>query len=77
VRAAVQTGFGASPVEVPLLGGSLPDAVWTQDLGLPSFVVPYGVPDQRNHAPNESMPLDRFYAGIRTSAALLAELSRV
>ena len=57
-------------------GGSLPDAVWTQDLGLPSFVVPYGVPDQRNHAPNENMPLDRFYAGIRTSAALLAELSR-
>jgi acetylornithine deacetylase/succinyl-diaminopimelate desuccinylase-like protein len=76
VRAAVETGFGSSPVEVPLLGGSLPDAVWTQDLDLPSFVVPYGVPDQRNHAPNENMPLDRFYAGIRTSAALLAELSR-
>jgi acetylornithine deacetylase/succinyl-diaminopimelate desuccinylase-like protein len=76
VRAAVTAGFGAEPVEVPLLGGSLPDAVFTQDLGLPSFVVPYGVPDQRNHAPNENMPLDRFYSGIRTSAALLAELSR-
>ena len=62
--------------EIAWTGGSLPDAVWTQDLGLPSFVVPYGVPDQRNHAPNENMPLDRFYAGIRTSAALLAELSR-
>jgi len=45
-------------------------------LGLPSFIVPYGVPDQRNHAPNENMPLHRFYAGIRTSAALLAELAK-
>ena len=76
VRAAVTTGFGVAPVEVPLMGGSLPDAVWTQDLGLPSFVVPYGVPDQRNHAPNENLPVENFYNGIRTSAALLAELSK-
>ncbi len=76
VRNAVTTGFGKAPVEVPLMGGSLPDAVWTQDLGLPSFVVPYGVPDQRNHAPNENMPLENFFNGIRTSAALLAELAK-
>lgn len=76
VRAALQTGFGVTPIDVPALGGSLPDAVWTQDLGLPSFIVPYGVPNQRNHAPNENMPLHRFYAGIRTSAALLAELAK-
>jgi acetylornithine deacetylase/succinyl-diaminopimelate desuccinylase-like protein len=76
VRAAVTTGFGVAPVEIPLMGGSLPDAVWTQDLGLPSFVVPYGVPDQRNHAPNENMPVANFYNGIRTSAALLAELAK-
>lgn len=75
VRGALTTGFGVAPIDVPALGGSLPDAVWTQDLGLPSFIVPYGVPDQRNHAPNENMPLDRFYAGIRSSAALLAELA--
>ena len=76
VRNAVTTGFGVAPVEVPLMGGSLPDAVWTQDLGLPSFVVPYGVPDQRNHAPNENMPVENYYNGIRTSAALLAELAK-
>ena len=74
VREAVRTGFGAEPVEAPLLGGSLPDAVWTKGLGLPSFLVPYGVPDQRNHAPNENMPLARFRDGIRTSAALFGLL---
>lgn len=57
-----------------VLGGSLPDAVWTQDLGKPSFVVPYANRDEANHAPNENLTVERFYAGIRTTAALLAEL---
>lgn len=75
VRRAVSRGFGRHPLDIPLLGGSLPDATWTKTLGLPSFVVPYGNAAQANHAPNEHMALDRFHAGIRTSAALLAELA--
>ncbi|MFN8591943.1 MAG: M20/M25/M40 family metallo-hydrolase [Thermomicrobiales bacterium] len=74
VRRAVATGFGIPPVDVPLLGGSLPDAVFTRILGLPSFLVPYANADERNHAPNENMTLDRFYAGIRTAASLFAYL---
>jgi len=74
VRRAVEIGFGKPPIDVPLLGGSLPDAVFTQTLGLPSFVVPYANADERNHAPNENIALARFYAGIRTAAALLAYL---
>ena len=67
------------PIDVPLLGGSLPDAVFTKTLGLPSFLVPYANADERNHAPNENIELSRFFAGIRTAAALfacLAELTR-
>ena len=75
VRQAVATGFGGAPVDVPLLGGSLPDAVFTQILGLPSFLVPYANADERNHAPNENIALDRFFAGIRTAAALFAGLA--
>jgi acetylornithine deacetylase/succinyl-diaminopimelate desuccinylase-like protein len=77
VRRAVETGFGTPPVDVPLLGGSLPDAVFTQTLGLPSFLVPYANADERNHAPNENIALDRFYAGIRTAAALFAYLAEL
>lgn len=77
VRRAARRGFGADPVDVPLLGGSLPDAVWTQTLGLPSFVVPYANSDEDNHAPNENIEVERFFAGIRTCAALLAELGTV
>jgi acetylornithine deacetylase/succinyl-diaminopimelate desuccinylase-like protein len=70
VRRAVEIGFGQRPIDVPLLGGSLPDAVFTQTLGLPSFLVPYANADERNHAPNENIEVARFFAGIRTAAAL-------
>ncbi len=75
VRRAVARGFGKRPIDLPALGGSLPDDVWTRTLGLPSFLVPYCNADERNHAPNENMELERFFAGIRTAATLLAELA--
>jgi acetylornithine deacetylase/succinyl-diaminopimelate desuccinylase-like protein len=75
VRNAVERGFGTRPIDVPLVGGSLPDAVWTKTLGTPSFLVPYGDPEQANHAPNESYAVERFHRGIKTSAILLAELA--
>ncbi len=75
VRRAVATGFGREPVDVPLLGGSLPDAVFTRTLGLPSFLVPYANADERNHAPNENIDVARFYSGIRTAASLFAYLA--
>ena len=75
VRAAVSAGFGVEPVEIPIAGGSLPDAVWTKDLGRPSFLVPYANRDEANHSPNENLVLENFYAGIRTSAILLANLA--
>jgi hypothetical protein len=44
-------------------------------LGLPSFLVPYANHDEDNHAPNENIQVERFYAGIRTAASLFAELA--
>jgi acetylornithine deacetylase/succinyl-diaminopimelate desuccinylase-like protein len=79
VADAVRRGFDESPLRVPCLGGSLPDGVFASALGLPVLTVPYGGPDQRNHAPNENMRLDRIEKGTRTTAALvlsLAEWSR-
>lgn len=75
IRRAVARGFGRAPVDVPMVGGSLPSAVWPRELGVPALVVPYGNADQGNHSPNENMIESRYYAGIRTSAALLAEMA--
>jgi len=64
----------ARPLIVPALGGSLPDYVFTRDLGIPAFGVPYANADESNHAPNENLEVQRFFMGIRTGAAMLDRL---
>lgn len=75
VTRAVARGHDEEPLLVPAMGGSLPDYVWTKVLGVPSFVTPYANADEANHAPNENLEVERFFKGIKTGAALLAELS--
>ncbi len=80
VQAAVRgvaRGFGDSPVVLPTIGGSGPDALLTKTLGLPSVWVPYGAPDQNGHAPNENLRGDHFLKGIKASVAVLFELAGV
>ena len=64
-------------LSLSLPGASLPDGIWTKQLGIPAFVVPYANHDEDNHAPNENMEVSAFVAGIRTSAALLSELGQM
>jgi acetylornithine deacetylase/succinyl-diaminopimelate desuccinylase-like protein len=77
VIAAARRGNGVEPLLFPLLGGSLPDYVFTKILGLPAFGTPYANADEANHAPNENLSLDCFHKGIRTGAALLSELGEM
>ena len=50
---------------IPSHGGSLPDYVFTKILGIPSVLVPYVSHDERNHAPNGNLEVERFYQGAR------------
>jgi acetylornithine deacetylase/succinyl-diaminopimelate desuccinylase-like protein len=74
IRAGMAAAQGADPLLVPVLGGSLPLHVFTGVLGLPTFGIPLGNPDQANHAPNENLDLERFLTGINTAAAVLVKL---
>jgi acetylornithine deacetylase/succinyl-diaminopimelate desuccinylase-like protein len=74
IRAGMAAAQGADPLLVPVLGGSLPLHVFTGVLGLPTFGMPFGNPDQANHAPDENLDLDRFHTGIKTAAAVLTKL---
>jgi len=74
IRRGIFDAQGEDPLIVPALGGSLPDYVFTKILGIPAFGVPYANPDEANHAPNENLEVERFFAGIRTGAAILARL---
>jgi acetylornithine deacetylase/succinyl-diaminopimelate desuccinylase-like protein len=72
---AVRRGFGKEPVLQPCMGGSDPDYYFTRVLGIPRVNVPYAPHDENNHAPNESITVEGFYAGIKTTAALLYEVA--
>ncbi|MFC6990033.1 M20/M25/M40 family metallo-hydrolase [Haloplanus sp. GCM10025708] len=76
IRDAATTTWNEEAVEMPVLGGSLPAGYLKDVLEVPVLVVPYGNPDQNNHAPNEHMSLDNFKNGIETSARVLANLQR-
>ena len=72
---AVTKAWGRPPVVLPNLGGSIPDWLFTQVLGVPSVWVPYAPHDEANHAPNESTTVDGFLNGIRSTAAALFEIA--
>lgn len=74
IRAAILAAQGEEPLLIPAMGGSLPDYVFTKILGLPAFGTPYANSDEANHAPNENLEVERFIGGIKTGAALLANL---
>ena len=74
IRRGILAAQGREPLLVPALGGSLPDYVFTKILGIPAFNVPYANADEANHAPNENLEVERFFMGIKTGAAMLAQL---
>ncbi len=74
LAAAITEAQGEKPLIVPAMGGSLPEYVFTDTLGIHTFGVPYANADEANHAPNENMEVRRFFLGIKTSAAMLAAL---
>ncbi len=74
LRRAVRAAQGVEPLTVLSLGGSLPAYVFTGVLGAPTFGLPSANADSTIHAPDENLDLEWFVRGIRTAAALLAEL---
>lgn len=74
VRKAVEEAYGTKAVNLPLLGGSLPNYVFSDLLHMPVVSVPYANPDENNHAPNENLKLSCYYSGIHASAQVLGAL---
>lgn len=54
--ASLARSHGRAPVILPSLGGSLPNDIFTEVLGLPTIWVPHSYPGCSQHAPNEHLP---------------------
>jgi acetylornithine deacetylase/succinyl-diaminopimelate desuccinylase-like protein len=65
---------GQKPAILPNLGGSLPNDIFTDILGLPTIWVPHSYPACSQHAPNEHVPLSIIREGLAIMAGLYWDL---
>jgi succinyl-diaminopimelate desuccinylase len=74
---AIARGFGREPVYVRE-GGSIPVvSTFYERLGADTLLLGWGLDDDNTHSPNEKFSLADFHRGIRASACLWHELSRL
>lgn len=65
---------GAPPAILPNLGGSLPNDVFADILGMPTVWVPHSYPGCNQHAPNEHLPVSVAREGLMLMAGLYWDL---
>ncbi len=68
---SLQASTGIKPALLPKLGGSLPNDVFADILGLPTVWVPHSYPACSQHAPNEHVLPPLMRQGLGMTAALL------
>jgi acetylornithine deacetylase/succinyl-diaminopimelate desuccinylase-like protein len=71
VVSAIERTFGAPPVQIRTLGGTVPIAPFIDALGFPAVLVPIVNFDNNQHEENENLRLGHLFDGILTMAAIL------
>lgn len=72
--ASIETSTGKKAALLPNLGGSLPNDVFADTLGLPTIWVPHSYPACSQHAPNEHLLGSVAEEGLRIMAGLFWDL---
>jgi acetylornithine deacetylase/succinyl-diaminopimelate desuccinylase-like protein len=71
---SIQETTGKAPAVLPNFGGSLPNDVFTETLGLPAIWVPHSYPGCSQHAPNEHILLPVTEEALGIMAGLFWDL---
>ncbi|KQP14096.1 M20 family metallopeptidase [Pseudorhodoferax sp. Leaf267] len=71
---SVEATTGRAPAILPNLGGTIPNDVFAQDLGLPTVWVPHSYPACSQHAPNEHLLASAAREGLQIMAGLFWDL---
>ncbi|HSJ08183.1 MAG TPA: M20/M25/M40 family metallo-hydrolase [Longimicrobiales bacterium] len=74
IARAVDAVLDEPALQVPMLGGSLPLAIFDEVLGAPLVTVPIVNADNNQHAANENLRIGNFWDGVRVYAGLMALL---
>jgi acetylornithine deacetylase/succinyl-diaminopimelate desuccinylase-like protein len=73
IAAALQRTFGAAPVQLRTLGGTVPIAPFIEALGFPAVLVPTVNFDNNQHEENENLRLGNLFQAIEIVAAILVD----
>jgi len=73
--ASIAKTTGKDPAVLPNLGGSLPNEIFMETLGLPTIWVPHSHPGCSQHAPNEHMLLAAAEEGLAMMAGLFYDIA--
>jgi acetylornithine deacetylase/succinyl-diaminopimelate desuccinylase-like protein len=74
VAASIETTLGQKPAILPNLGGSLPNNIFSDLLGLPTIWIPHSYPGCLQHAANEHLPVEIVREGLAMMAGLYFDL---
>ena len=74
---SVQNTTGKAPAVLPNFGGSLPNDVFSEILGLPTIWVPHSYPGCSQHAPNEHILLPLTEEALTVMAGLFWDLGEL
>ena len=70
---AQKNTFGAEPVQIRTMGGSVPISPFVNILEVPGVILPLVNPDNNQHSPNENLRLGNFLNGVQSLLGVLVE----
>jgi len=68
----MENEFGEKPVQIRIMGGTVPISPFINELKIPAFIVPMVNPDNNQHSPNENLKIGQIAYGIKLFHALLS-----
>jgi len=71
LRKAMNNTFTQAPVQIRIMGGTVPIARFINILKIPAVVVPLVNPDNNQHSPNENLRVGNYVDGVRTCLGIL------
>jgi acetylornithine deacetylase/succinyl-diaminopimelate desuccinylase-like protein len=74
---SIRQSSGKAPAVLPNFGGSLPNDVFSETLGLPTIWVPHSYPGCSQHAPDEHILLDVTEEALGIMAGLFWDLGEM
>jgi acetylornithine deacetylase/succinyl-diaminopimelate desuccinylase-like protein len=74
VRESMAATIGADPAMLPSIGGSVPNHVFTDVLGLPTIWIPHSYPSCSQHAPDEHVLVSTCRSGLEVMAGLYSDI---